>query len=78
MFINYDNLNYGERELVKWQYKKLSGFGDALWLAIQRADTNNLDALEKGFPDQVIAYRRFSRENGYWEDVMSRISKEEI
>jgi len=66
------NITDGERDLIYWQYQKLGGFKTALWSAIEKADNQNMDLLAKGFPEQVEAYRRFTGEWGYWENVMER------
>ena len=72
MQIDISNLTDGEVELVKWQYRLHGGFNTTLWSAIAQADEGNLARLRRGFPDEVNAYLRFSREGGYWEDVQSR------
>ena len=73
MNVDPTKLTVGEIELLQWQYGGgLGGFKEALWKAIQHADISNLNLLSTGFPDQVEAYRRFTSEDGYWEDVMSR------
>jgi len=66
-------LTEGEVELYRWQHNNIgSGFKTALWDAIHRADTYNQNALAKGFPEQIEAYRRFAHEREYWEDVQRR------
>ena len=72
MWFNEANVSYGEAELIKWQYRMQGGFKSTLWDAISKADTGNQQLLAKGFPDEVEAYRRFSGESGYWEDVLLR------
>lgn len=70
--MNFDKLNEGERQLVKWQYRLQGDFYDALWSAISRADSGNLARLALAFPSDVEAYRRFSQVPGYWEEVQER------
>lgn len=59
-------LNEGERSLVNWQYSMMGGFESALWDAIKRADTGNLDRLAKGFPYHVEAYLNYTQASGWW------------
>ena len=66
------NLTAGEVMLVKWQYNMLVDFYKALFEAIARADGVNLYKLSLGFPEEVLAFKRFSYEEGYWEDVEVR------
>lgn len=70
--MNLKNLSFGEVQLVQWQYDMHGGFMSSLWKAISCADGGNLILLSKGYPDEVEAYRRFSSEPGYWEDVQKR------
>ena len=72
MNINPEKLTLGEVELIQWQYQGLSTFKERLWKAISVADSTNLAALEKGYPDQVKAYRAFGEKEGYWVDVLTR------
>jgi hypothetical protein len=72
MQINTDKLTLGEIELIQWQYQGLSSFKERLWKAISTADSANLVALERGYPEQVKAYRAFGGTEGYWHDVLVR------
>ena len=72
MQINTDKLTLGEIELIQWQYQGLSTFKTLLWRAISTADSTNLAALGKGYPEQVKAYRAFGGAEGYWQDVLIR------
>jgi hypothetical protein len=51
-----DRLNYGEKELLDWQYHRLGDFSKGLWQAISHADLSNRARLALGFPLQVQAY----------------------
>lgn len=64
----------GERSLWRWQYKLCGGFERSLWDAILAADSTNLGAIEKGFPEHVEAYRRYGNEAGYWDNLCERIN----
>jgi hypothetical protein len=64
----------GERSLYRWQYKLCGGFESALWITIERADSANLAALERAFPEHVAAFRRYANEAGYWDDLCNRIN----
>lgn len=67
------NITYAERGLLGWQnLTALGGFERALWTALGVADTENLNALAKGFPEEAEALRRYRNEAGYWEDVRER------
>ena len=63
----------GERSLWRWQYKVTGGFERSLWDAIITADSTNLAAIEKGFPEHVAAYRSYANEAGYWYDLCKRV-----
>lgn len=65
----------GERSLYRWQYKALGGFERSLWDAILAADSTNLDAIAKGFPEHVAAFRRYANEAGYWDALVKRIDQ---
>lgn len=72
MRIDLDALTEGERFIVEWQYHLGGGFFTALATAISRADIVNLARLEKGFPEEVRAYRSFSMVSGWWEEVQKK------
>ena len=42
------------------------------------ADRANLGRLRRAFPDDVEAFVRFSREEGYWEDVYFRATGKQL
>jgi hypothetical protein len=71
----YDQLTEGERHLVQWQYDFAGGFTKALWTALTIADRNNLARLALGFPDDVEAYKKFSREAGWWPALQKRLNQ---
>lgn len=54
-----DFFTNGEKEYVKLQFGMSDGFYAALWEAIAHADDENLARLEKGFPEEVAAFRTF-------------------
>ena len=70
-----NELDESEKIVYMWQYKMLGGFKSELMKVISRADNDNLDKLEKGFPDEVIGYRKFSRIAGWWENVENKMSE---
>lgn len=56
------NLNNGERRCVMWQFPGVCPMGDfftALWEALKRADSENLNRLSLGFPEDAQALRDF-------------------
>ncbi len=65
-------LNKGERFIVEWQYNVLGSFGMALADAMSRADEPNLNKLSAGYPEEVEAYRNYTRTRGWWADVKRR------
>ena len=73
VYDEYKKLFTGERHLVDWQFGLGGDFNNALFDAISKADELNLAKLEMGFPEEVIAFRRYSREYGYWENIEKRI-----
>lgn len=66
----------GERSLYRWQSRQTSGFEAPLWQCISTADSINLNALAKGFPEHVTAYRRYTGEDGYWNNLRNLIEGE--
>ena len=72
MRYNTENLNAEEQAVMEWQYGILGGFKSTLWEAITRADSQNLEALGKGFPDEVNGYKKFAHVSGWFESVRHR------
>ena len=62
----WDKLDEEQRALVEWQYRMCGDFRRALWKAIIYADDGNLERLRQGFPIEVSAFLKFSRQSGYW------------
>ena len=62
-------LNDGEIKLCEWQYRKTGGFYTALFTACTKADNINLARLSLAFPQEVLAFKRYSQEEGYWDKV---------
>lgn len=69
---NDDELNAEESAVMHWQFFPLGGFESALWSAITKADTQNLNALELGFPAEVGGYKKYSHVSGWFEGVQDR------
>ena len=59
-FLNDPVIPEEQKVIVKWQYHLYGGFMTALWQAITKADLFNLNLLEKGFPLEVHAYKKFT------------------
>lgn len=73
MKIDTSNLDVGEVELIQHEFDSSMGsFKTHLWKAITCADGSNLLLLEKAYPSQVQAYRRFVGAEGYWMDLLKR------
>ncbi|MBW1999381.1 MAG: hypothetical protein JRJ29_15650 [Deltaproteobacteria bacterium] len=62
-----------EAAVVEWQYGYCGGFHTALWDAISLADEINLLRLEQGFPIEVRGYKKFTREQGWWQAVEFKV-----
>jgi hypothetical protein len=71
--MNLDKLTKGERFIVDWQYKLAGDFKTALSHAIMTADSINIEKLRMGFPEEVEAYLKFSREDGWWQKVLKKM-----
>lgn len=66
-------INRGEKRLYEWQFGLSGHFFKNLFDAIANADLRNLEKLEKGFPEEVEAYRKFISEEGYWQNLVKKI-----
>ena len=64
--MNWDKLDEYETAIIKWQYKLNGGFFTHLWAAICLADGENLERLQLGFPIEVMAYKMFIGEKGWY------------
>ena len=68
-FPGYKDLDEYQKAAIDWQYRIYGDFFTSLFGAIKLADETNLDRIALGFPVEVGAYRRFSREEGWWEEA---------
>jgi hypothetical protein len=68
-------LTQEEQNIMEWQYSMMSGFYSALMRAIQKADVHNLERLRLGFPVYVSAFEKYSRVEGWWDEVRPKIRK---
>lgn len=75
MFPGIKNLDKWELAVVKWQYGWLGSFDTALWQAISTADEEHLTRLSAGFPVEIEAYCRYTRESGWWAKVQDKLLK---
>jgi len=64
-----EGLEPEEAAVLEWQQGLCSCFKKALWEAITRADEDNLDLLERGFPAEVKGYKLYAFESGWWQAV---------
>lgn len=71
-------LTRAELALVRWQFNNQSGFEAALWTAIHRADSSNLELLARGYPEEVEAYTKYMSVSGYWQEVMEIAEKAQL
>jgi hypothetical protein len=69
----YDSLTDGEKSLVKWQGHWAGGFETMLWELICKADEGNLDRLFRAFPSHVAAWNCYSRMDGWWKQLSTRL-----
>jgi len=51
----------GYDRYLDYQYRRSGGFFKALFDAIKVADSDNLPKLAKGFPEEVEAYKTWTR-----------------
>ena len=62
-------LSEGERHLCEWQFGMTGHFFTALFAAMTHADETNLNRLSLAFPDEVNAFRRYKKEDGFWPRI---------
>lgn len=63
-FANSDEFTSTEKDVVlhvQYGVLPMGSFFTSLWKAIVAADLSNLRALEKGFPEEVKAWRSWTR-----------------
>lgn len=67
--MGYNDLNKQEKIAYEWQMGMMGGFFKTIMDACSIADSTNIAKLEKGFPDHVAAYQKFSRVSGWWQNI---------
>lgn len=72
-----EHLTDEERAVVEWQYRMCGGFMAALWEAICRADAGNLAKLERAFPLEVNAFRKFAYLPEWYPALERKLFKEQ-
>ena len=72
------NLTESEIHLFDRQCRNTNSFFNRLYDLMCSADRANLGRLRRAFPDDVEAFVRFSREEGYWEDVYFRATGKQL
>jgi hypothetical protein len=55
-FLTSPDWTYGEKMIIRWQFRMLGDFETPLLEAIALADAGNLMSLRMGFPEIVDAY----------------------
>ena len=67
-----------EDQLLMWQFNPalMGSWQRKFWDLMSISDSGNLNSLEKAFPDEVGAYRRFSTERGYWKELCDAARKQ--
>jgi len=70
----YNNygLTLGEIKLIEFQNGMSGSFYNALFIAISKADNENLNKLKLSFPEEVEAYINYINTPGYWEDLKQK------
>ncbi len=71
----FKELTPEEDWIVQWQYRYVGDFHKALFEAICMADEKNLDKLTLGFPDEVSGYKKYTCQQGWWQEVKRKIGK---
>ena len=69
--MSYKDLSKGEQFIFDWQYRKLgpTSFKGHLAAAMAKADSSNLMALGRGFPEEALAMDNFHHTKGWWDRV---------
>lgn len=62
-------MNAEEKAIFDWQYRQMGSFRKNLMEAICRADEDNLERLELGFPNEVRGYLKYGSVAGWWDEV---------
>lgn len=71
--MNTGRISRAEYGLLGWQgLVPLGDFERALWSALGVADSSNLRALGKGFPEEVEALNRYRNERDYFDNLRER------
>ena len=65
-------LTSGEIKFVEYQKGMTGSFYTRLFRLMAVADGENLELLEKVYPEHVRAHLRYSNEKGYWELLKKR------
>jgi len=65
----FNMMNEGIQSLIEWQYCTCGGFYKNLWDAIAVADEAHLSKIAKGFPLHIEAYRSYTKESGWWQEI---------
>ena len=59
-FLASDEWTEAEKWVMKWQFRLLGDFRNALFHAIACADDRNIELLALGFPDEVAGYKAWT------------------
>lgn len=70
------NLNDEEWFIYRWRKGMLGSFEDSLANTLSCADEGNLAKLEKAFPVEVSAYKKYTRERGWWQSVLQKTNEQ--
>jgi hypothetical protein len=65
--VNEKECDEGMRDLIMYKYGLCSGFTNALFKCISRADSENLKLLARAYPLHVEAYKEYNGTNAWVE-----------
>jgi len=60
VMLSSSNWTNAEKLVIKWQFRLLGDFCQALFQAIALADDDNLELLSRVFPDEVAGYKAWT------------------
>lgn len=70
----FETLPVGAQKLIEWQFGMTGGFYTSLFHLIRQADDTNRARLRLAFPDEVDAFQQYHYVEGWWPDVMEKLT----
>jgi len=65
-------LTSGEIKLCEYQKGMTGSFFTGLFKLMEIADGDNMERLQKAYPEHAKAFQRYRHEPGYWEALEKR------